>query len=625
MWALIESELRRFRGLAIALALGHLGVLGAAAAFDALFVFSPLWLVAVVAYALASLFFGLYQIGSWRRGDLWIHLLHRPLASGRIFLALTSASAIFVLVVVALPIFVVIGIAGALDPQGVDPRHYQLPPFAAGCALAFYLVGCLLALAPRGRRAAAIASAVLTALFLVPGTPWAASTLGPLVFVPLLLVLGWLGWLAASAFGPDLAAPPRRSFAVAALALPAQYVLFLALSFGVLVGYSLIVAISEAGLGFARFGWNDYYPAGSYPRATYLDGTAAMEHGLRLGGTARSRALAAKVATSTVVEVVPAIRAFPVRHEPMLMDLAAGFDDRLSHRRWTFRHDAMLYAGRSLRTGQPAGWLGAGGVSSEAGEAALRPFAEVPLAIGARYVLTGQRLYCFDGAHRRVKLRWELPSGERFVALPFEADDFDLALSDRALYLFAVHSLLGDGATPVPLVAVDLPGEASNLERAFAVPVEEGWLVSFLFGTRSERDLRPARQVVVLVGQGGGREVLTDRVLTAGLPAGVRHRGFLVSPLLQTVEDLVRSALLGPGRLPGDYATSLRELLAHPPPRRIVAWAAALAAFAAAATFFAARRRGLAGPRRLAWTVAALFVGIPALLTFFLVTTPPDG
>jgi hypothetical protein len=625
MGPLLNSELRRFRGLALVLATVHLAVLTAVATSTDFFLPSAFALgVGAVAYSFTGLALGLYQIGSWRRGDLWIHLLHRPLAPGRIFLALVTAAALLLVAVVAMPLVAVTALIAVLDPQGVDPRHFQLAAFAAGCAVAFYLLGCLQVLTPRGRRTVALATVTLGALFLAPAAPAVPSALGALLFVPQLLVLGWLGWLTVSSFGPNLATPSRRPLAVVAAAVPVTWVLFLALTFGLLLLYSLGVVVGEQGWrGFARHAWDDYFPAGSYARATYLEAPAALRHGLRLAGSPRGVALAAEVATTPVVEIAPLLRAFPVRHQPALLDRYAAFEDPPRRTRWTFRHDRMLFAGRSLRTGQAVGWLGPGGAAPHGGE--LQPFAEVPYAFATGYLLTARRLYRFDGARQAVDQRFALTAGERFVAAPLAAATLDLALSDRALYVFAPGSLLGRGAAAVPLARVPLPGEASNLERALAARVGDGLLASFLLGTRSERELRPARQLVVWVAGEGRQEVIADRELSAGPPPWVRHRGFLVSPLLQCADDLVRSALLGGERMPGKGAANLRELLAHPPPLPLLAVAAALAALAAASTWILAGRRGFDAAPRVAWTAAALLGGPPVFFASLLFTAPPDG
>ena len=94
MGSLFASELRRFRGPALVAAAVHFLVLGVVAAGDELFHPSPSRLaVAAMAYALAGLLLGFYQVGSYRRGQLWTFLVHRPLAPQRIFFAFAAAAA----------------------------------------------------------------------------------------------------------------------------------------------------------------------------------------------------------------------------------------------------------------------------------------------------------------------------------------------------------------------------------------------------------------------------------------------------------------------------------------------------------------------------------------------------
>jgi hypothetical protein len=271
----------------------------------------------------------------------------------------------------------------------------------------------------------------------------------------------------------------------------------------------------------------------------------------------------------------------------------------------------MRFAVARLRDGHLLGWVGTGGGA---------PLEAVPWIGGDGQVVTPRRLRWADVAAGRLLPRFELPAGERFLAPAVSARIADVAASDRALYLFPSGSLLATTPAPRPFAVVPLGGAAADLDRAVVAAVPDGFAVSFLFGYRSERDLGPARQVVLHVGHDGSLEVLADAPLVPGLPAWVRHRGSLVSPVMQALDDLVRSTIYGPAARRARPA----ELLAHPPPRRVFLVAALLALLAAAATWALARRRVAGAGSRSAWAVAALLLGPPVPLALLLFVRPPS-
>jgi|CXWL01.1.fsa_nt_gi hypothetical protein len=611
MSGLVVSELARLRSIALVVAVAHLLALGAS--LDQL-VGPGSWLggAGLAAWVLGGLALGLVQVGVWRRGDLWIQLLHRPLAPGRILISLLTAGALVLLVAVALPLLLALGLLAAIDPQGVDPQQFLLPPYALGAALASYLLGCLVATA---RRWLAMTMALPIGLFLL------ATELGVWVFVPLGLALLWLALVLAAVFVPDPATSPQRPLAVVAALLPLQITLYVLLSFGLLLAYSLGVAGREAGWAhLSRFAWNDYFPAGSYPRTAYLDAPEALAHGLRLVDSAATRELAALVAEIDVQEIAPTRASFPASWQTLPVDPPALLADQAHQIRWTFRRDRMLFAGQRLRTGQAAGWLGAAGVAAPGGMPDRFP--AVPAVDGDRQLLTAQTLYRFDSPTQRVTQRFVLADGERFVSPVVSGASLDLALTDRALYLFAPGALLDPAAvgTPIPFAVVTLPDAVANLDRALATRVGATSVVSFVYGRRSERGFSAAHQVLfrldnhetVLVG---------DRPLAPGAPSWVRHRAFLVSPLLQLAEDLVRRSIGGRD----EGAETPRDAVTHWPPFDILVAAIGLAVAAAVATWLLARHRLPSPTSRLAWTAAALLLGPPVPLSLLLAVPRPDS
>ena len=602
MWHLAKSELSRFKGMAVVFGSLHLLILGSLVISGRLF--SPreeVIMVGLTAYALSGLALGLYQIGAYRKPHLWAYLVHRPLAPGRIFLSLSGAAAMVLIAVVALPLAIATFVADHMTWQWVDARQYLLIPFVFLTVLTFYWIGCFIMLS--ASRAAGLLLA-LPFLFLT------REAVGLWIFLVQLVVLLWTGLLAYAAFQPNLSAHLRRPFAVAIAALPMQYVLFWVVHFVLLIGYSTQVAFSEHGWkSYALQRWDEYFAEGTYARVLYMRDQQALAHVLRLADSRRADHLLQHIEELPVHALAPRYTTPQIRGQLLFMDRLRVWHDRTSQIDWTFSHDLQRFHGRDQRTGQSVGWLGASEGPSEAPDAAP-PFSEIPLFVNERHVVTPRRIYAFGADRRSLEQRFEVATDERLVTQVHEYDGFSMVLSDTALYLFA------GSIESAPLYAIPWEGETQNLSRVLVGRSDEGYLVSFILGRQSGRGHHEARQNAILLGRDGRREVVADQPLGPGPPAWSRHRGFIASPLMQTLDDLVLTAIRPYRQSP----VFIRDLMAHPPPSSVAAAALVLATISAALTAWCARRRRLDPGRRWAWTAAGFLVGLPGFLSFLLLT-----
>ena len=125
---LLKGELLRFRlwaGIAAFLNIAVLGFLSRMVDLAQ----QPLVVYQVFAavYAVAGILLGLYQMGSYRKPNQWLNLLHRPLHRLRIAGALTGAGALLLLLAVAVPIALVALYQDTMTARVVDLRHWMLP------------------------------------------------------------------------------------------------------------------------------------------------------------------------------------------------------------------------------------------------------------------------------------------------------------------------------------------------------------------------------------------------------------------------------------------------------------------------------------------------------------------
>src|SRR5690606_13720519 len=211
---LFKGELLRFRAVAIATVAIHLVALGFMSRLVDLAQQPKLvYQVIAMVYVVLGLLLGLYQMGSYRRANHWLNLLHRPLHRLRIAGALCGAGGVVLVVAIGLPILAIAGYQEAFTARVVDLRHWLLPLAAVLVAACGYLAGAYAALASRRY---AVAAAMLPAAFLFsPAGGGAASAVQAIVLLVLAVLVG-------IAFRPQVEEPPRHPLAIAATALPVQ-------------------------------------------------------------------------------------------------------------------------------------------------------------------------------------------------------------------------------------------------------------------------------------------------------------------------------------------------------------------------------------------------------------------
>ena len=135
---LFKGELLRFRLWAAAAGVINLVVLGFLSRMVDM-AQQPVIVYQIFAavYAVAGILLGLYQMGSYRKPNQWLNLLHRPLHRLQIAGGLSAASVVLLLAAIALPIVLICVYQGTPDRT----RGRPAPLVAAGRRLADRGVG----------------------------------------------------------------------------------------------------------------------------------------------------------------------------------------------------------------------------------------------------------------------------------------------------------------------------------------------------------------------------------------------------------------------------------------------------------------------------------------------------
>ncbi|HWS77403.1 MAG TPA: hypothetical protein VN205_03395 [Thermomonas sp.] len=588
---LFKGELLRFRLWALVAAFINLAILGFLSRMVDL-AQQPLQVYQVfgVVYAVAGGLLGLYQMGSYRKPNQWLNLLHRPLHRLRIAGALTAAGAVVLLLAVALPIALVALYQDTLTPRVVDLRHWLLPVAAWLIAVSGYLAG---AYAMVGDRRYAFTGFLLPNLFLY------SQASGVAMLAVQLVAIGFLAVLLAIAFKPDPSAPSRNPAAVFAVALPVQvgaYFLLWMLGFGIEMGWTVS----------GTHPLNAPVP----PKGGYIEADRAEGKDLLLLGIAASRDPEAalwreQVALSDVHTRYP-LRQLPERNtltNPAPLEMDDGEHDI----RWVFSHDRMRFAGHGILDKRARGELGAWQAPS-AGASTAFPAPTMQYASG--YLFNARAAYQYDGEQQRIFERVRLPRGEVMASPPEPAGDNVLVLSDRAAYFYPGREAVNGLDLLQPLLRVAMPAHVGKLGRFDAIELLDGYLVSYTYtwGVWSGELQQPFQQVLRVDGDGKVREV-ARRAIGIDLPSAYTNRNTWLSPV-------IRALCLGAR----DLLASHDPLAAKPErvPASVLWLAAAGGLLSLLGAIWLSGRQAHSPVARWTWVLLCGVVGLPALASLWL-------
>ena len=580
-----RAELLRFRPWAIAFFLVHLAVLGfLSRVVDLAQQPKAIYQLFGAVYALAGVLLGAYQMGNYRKPNAWLNLLHRPIAHGRLALALMGAAALLLLAGVLLPMAIIEGLQHGLGARVLDARHALLAVSGWLVSVCGYLAGAYALLA---NRRYAIAGAFLLFELCFVGAHGVAA---------IALQLGVMAWLAAMvwvSFKPDLGAPPRSAAGMAIVGVPLQMAMWVAL---VMLGFGFEL------LWLVQGTHPNNLPVpvvGSAKEADNFTGSQLMAAGLAASRDPQAQVWREQAAISDVATTGPGLTDLPRR--PQLTNPAPlEFDDATRRVRWTFSHDDLRFHGVTLADQHPAGTLGVLG---------QHPFPMPPLPIGDGLLVTRQGVYQFDEEAGRILPRASVPAGEEVVGLD-QAGERIVLLSQRALYLYDARELQTSDGMLTPRVRMPVPGPIGKLGRVDLMELVDGALVSFTFTRGVYKGEGLPYQSVVRVDEQGHVDEVARRELSYGAGPVYMYSRWYASPLAHAAHEAWMRLFAG-------YVPEF-DVSPPPKPRTAVAIALALLVLSVGLAAWRLRRTDTSPAMRAAWIALGAVVGLPAVLALWL-------
>lgn len=612
----ISAELRRYRGWGLGLGLLHLVALLYLNRLTDLSQ-AGIGLMSLLGgvCAVIGLLLGAWQVWSYRRPQVWLQLLHRPVPPARLMLGLAAAAALVLAQMVLLPV------ALALLAMGWSGRLVEA--WQLGLALHAWLIAvvawlsaalAVLALGAWGCLFAAVPLLLLTEYL---SLPW--------LLLPMLALMLWLLAGLAMVFQPDLERPPQAAHAQWLLGLPLILVLTLVLQLGLSVA---------AQVGVAAVGAHPQFQApqdGGYAQLRRMTSAELVADGLRRSGTGLPPIAAHAVVSANLADMAdmadtaveslaalpaqtlyPSVSRAPQRFQPG-GELSLSWLWRERQWRMEFSHAQQLYLAFD-RQDRLVARLGQRGLLRPGQQPAAEDrLAFVPMPLGP-WLALGPGLYRLDAQSGTLRQLLQLPEAqERFVAAPQPlgpaTEGQFLLLSNRRVLLLAA-----DGK---PQWQAPLPYGLRDLSRVDVLKAGSGeWLLSLLHGA----PLFPSEPRQVLLRVEGASEgtvhTLLDRPLAPVFSDAFSWIYWWVSPLQQELRSLLERSLqpamgwIDEGR---------------PSPRASVGmwqWALALMAVSALTGLQLARRRGASWSQTLGWCAVIAALGLPALGAAWLLLRP---
>ncbi|MBW8368673.1 MAG: hypothetical protein K0M70_12550 [Arenimonas sp.] len=590
MFDLLKAEFRRFLPWALVYAAAHLMVLlFLTRLVDLAQQSDEVYLVIGAVLVLTGLLLGLLQMGSYRRPNAWLQLLHRPLPHWRIALALLAAGAALLLVALLLPLLATAAWQASMTPRVLDARHVALCLAGFGGGVIGYFSGAAAMLVPRRT-----AMAPLVFITLLPGAY--ATGMGLLALQA--LVAAWLLALTLVAFKPDLGTAPRGVAGVL-LAAPLQVAMWLLL---VLAGFAFELLWVAQGSHPNSIG----SPApGSAKHADEAEAADLLVAGLASSTSENAALWREQAAISDIVTLGVGIPVTAMWNE-LSNRAPMEFDDEERRIRWVFSHDRGRFVGYRLSDRQVVGVLGVNGDGR---------FDSPPLPGPRGLLIARHAVYAFDGETQRVLPRVQLPDGE--VVAGVNATGERLAvLSDRALYLYDARPLSLDGALLATRQRIPLPDAPGNVTRVDVMELLEGHLVSFTMTRQSHNGQGRSFQQITRVDSQGRVTVEARRALATGYGPLFTSQTWWPSPAISE----------GLGALRHLFAPYQPGYVLSPPPRPgvVLGVAALLMGLSLLAAAWHVRRTALYPASRMAWCLACAAFGVPAFMALWLAVPPRE-
>jgi hypothetical protein len=599
---LIKSEYTRYKGwgfLATAVVLGMYGFITRFKPFlqpnDMQSAFIYLSLIG------GSLLFGILQVVMHKRASHWTYLIHRPLSTTRIYLALTLAGLAIISLVVIVPLLTMVGGIDTFSAVVVDVRHYLYILHIFLASILAYLIGQLIILnASKG--------IVVLILLFAPALA-VTHTSNIALFFPLIVMIAGVFYLNIKSFKPDLNQYLRNPLSIFLLAVPMSF------------AFAIILLISTT-----LFYHVPKYIAGTHPDDNPQIGS--MEYMFQLNikerpayalETNQHKRIKSLVAQTQLVEpehLDVDVWTFPRRGQLPNKDrsYSYAFIDDATHTTWQFSHTSMLLEGRSNNSRGPIGAIGKQGfIENTALASANDKFKKVPFLLNKQFVMTADTIYQLNLAELTLDIKHQLVGDESYVGRPqFKKQGVVVVTSKRTL-IFDTQDFINSYDTVEPDYIVLHPSALEDMRYVVGYPVAGGYMMLY-FSNRQHGFDKPGAHVILAQIGGEALPIGSRSFDLYAHPAWIRHFRFIISPVIYSAQSMLLHALE-----PQDLAFASYERLSNREyPQSIYLVSFILHVLSGLTVFALTRHHRHGKSQRIIWVLLGTLIGLPALFSFIL-------
>lgn len=548
-----------------------------------------------------SFAFGIMQMALHKRVNHWTYLIHRPIETSRIYMALCTAGIAIIFVGFGLPYLIMVAGLDAFGSSVIDNRHYLYVVFLLLTCTMSYLIGSLVVLNASWGIALLM---IMLVLVLLPNPDNHFKQFFPVVFI-----IASLFYLNVKSFKPDLSRHLKQPFSLILLAVPMCF----ALSFCIILSSTVFYHIPR----FIAGNHPDNNPVdGSYSYLWEYEPKEFPAYILENTDTefAKQMVRQAKLADENWIDVDT--WTFPRKGQLYVNDKQYSLEHSSTNSFWQFSHDEMLLIGFHKTSGKRIGLLGRNGfIKNYSKITESDRFIEVPFLLGEKYFMTKTHVFQVNFEENLLETKYQLQDNEYFIGIPQLKEHFVAFATNKNILLFDPRVYKDEYVELIPDYVVPHPVAPKFLWGLKSYRLADGYLLTYFNRHHYGYDQPGAEAYYVnLDGEVtlvGGRKFTMHKH-----PAWIRHLQYITSPIIYASHNMLFHFLekdeTGYGFL------SLAEIRAFNYPSYVNYIAILLHGLSIVGAIILCRKHTLSSPQVATWVSLCAFLSLPALFSMLL-------
>ena len=550
-------------------------------------------------YIGSSFAFGVIQMALHKRANHWTYLIHRPIKTSQIYIAICCAGIAIIGLGLGLPYLIMVTSLDLIGSSIVDTRHYLFVLFLVLTCIMSYLIGSLVILnASRG-------IALLLIMLVLVLAPQADHDFTQ--FLPVILIIAALLYLNVKSFKPDLSRHLSQPFSLILLSVPMSF----ALSFCLILSSGIFYHIPR----FIAGNHPDNNPIeGSYSYLWEYDAKEFPAYILKNTDTllAKHMVQQAKLADEDWIDAD--VWTFPRKGQLYINDKQYSLQHSDTNSVWQFSHDEMLLVGLHKTTGETIGIVGRDGFIENSSKIMdSQRFQEVPFLLGDQNFMTKTRIYQVNFEEQLLEVKYQLPEGEHFIGIPQLKAKFVAVATNQNILIFDIRNYRDEYATLTPDYVVPHPVATGFLYGVKSYRLADGFLLTY-FNRHHYGFDKPGAEAYYVTLSGESTLVGSRRFTVYSHPAWERHLQYLISPVIFASQNIIFRIL----EEEDNSNLTLSEIRAIDRPLQVNLIAILLHVISFIGAILLSRRYKLSAPQIATWVSLCAFLSLPALCSMLL-------